>query len=283
VAFTNEQHRKRYAEDAKHREKKLAGNRVYRVEHRERLNALWLERWRSDASYRERHALARLARVYGLSSERYRQMLEQQSGLCRICKGPPRRRLCVDHCDVTQQVRGLLCDNCNTGIGLLGHDPKRLRAAAAYLERAWRGSQPPRRGRSDGRPVALGAPPRRRGGRSKGRPARRNRRRLARARGGGKTPFQATARARSARAGPRVSAAKARPPRPRRKNLKKSRGCAKHALIERLSHDRHASPDGVRPRDRRSKVYAADSAGTPSRREDRDRIPRARPGGIRGV
>ena len=159
MAFTNEQHRKRYAEDAKHREKKLAGNRVYRVEHRERLNALWLERWRSDA-------LARLARVYGLSSEHYLRMVEQQNGVCRICKGPSRRRLCVDHCGLTQQVRGLLCDNCNTGIGLLGHDPKRLRAAAAYLERAQR------------RVVALRAP-------SRSLP-RRGRRGLARGSGAGK-------------------------------------------------------------------------------------------------
>jgi hypothetical protein len=164
VAFTNEQHRKRYAEDAKHREKKLADNRVYRVEHRERLNALWLERWRSDASYRERHALARLARVYGLSSARYLRMVEQQNGVCRICKGPSRRRLCVDHCDVTQQVRGLLCDKCNTTIGLLGHDPKRLRAAAAYLERARRRSAAPRRGRSGGHALALRGPPLRVGG-----------------------------------------------------------------------------------------------------------------------
>jgi hypothetical protein len=164
VAFTNEQHRRRYAEDPTHRASKLAHNRAYRAKHRERLNALWLERWRSDASYRERHALARLARVYGLSSERYLRMLERQNGVCRICKGPSRRRLCVDHCDVTQQVRGLLCDNCNTGIGLLGHDPKRLRAAAAYLERARRASRAPRRGHSPGRAVALRAPPLRVGG-----------------------------------------------------------------------------------------------------------------------
>lgn len=129
------------------------------AEHRERLNALWLDKWRSDAGYRERHALARLARVYGLSGERHRQMLKQQNGVCRICKGPSRRRLCVDHCDVTQQVRGLLCDNCNTGIGLLGHDPRRLRAAAAYLERARGVLEASGRGRSDVRAVPLGTSP----------------------------------------------------------------------------------------------------------------------------
>ena len=77
MAFSNEQHRKRYAEDPKHREKKLADNRVYRAEHRERLNALWLERWRSNPAYRERRRLARLKRLYGLSAERYRREIRE--------------------------------------------------------------------------------------------------------------------------------------------------------------------------------------------------------------
>jgi recombination endonuclease VII len=56
-----------------------------------------------------------------------------------ICRRPPRRRaLCVDHCPVTKQVRRLLYDNCNTGLGLFGDDPVRLQAAAAYLSRARR-------------------------------------------------------------------------------------------------------------------------------------------------
>jgi Autographiviridae endonuclease VII len=139
VAFTNEQHRRRYAEDPAHRAHKLAANRVYRTEHRERLNTLWREKWQANAAYRERHALTRIARLYGLSEEQYRRLLKAQKGVCAICKRPPRRRaLCVDHCPVTQQVRRLLCDNCNTGLGLFGDDPSRLRAAAAYLVRARR-------------------------------------------------------------------------------------------------------------------------------------------------
>jgi Recombination endonuclease VII len=139
VAFTNEQHRKRYAEDPQHREHKLAANRVYRAEHRERLNALWLERCRGNAAYRERRALARIKRLYGLSAEQYRRLLAAQKGVCAICRRAPRRRaLCVDHCPVTKQVRRLLCDHCNTGLGLFGDDPARLRAAAAYLSRARR-------------------------------------------------------------------------------------------------------------------------------------------------
>ncbi len=135
VAFSNEQHRRRYAEDRKHREKKLAANRAYRAERRDRLNAERRDKWRSDADLRARHGAARLGRNYGLSREEYRRLLEEQNGVCAVCKLPSRRALCVDHCHATRQVRGLLCDKCNTALGLLGDDVRRLLAAVAYLNR----------------------------------------------------------------------------------------------------------------------------------------------------
>jgi len=136
VAFSNEQHRRRYAEDRKYREEKLAGNRAYRAAHRDRLNAERRDKWRSDADLRARHGGARLGRNYGLSREQHRQLLEEQNGVCAVCKLPSRRALCVDHCHATRQVRGLLCDKCNTALGLLGDDVRRLLAAVAYLNRA---------------------------------------------------------------------------------------------------------------------------------------------------
>jgi hypothetical protein len=136
VAFSNEQHRRRYAEDRKHREKKLAANRAYRAAHRDRLNAERRDKWRSDAALRARHGGARLSRTYGLSREEHRRLLDAQNGVCAVCKLPSRRTLCVDHCHATRQVRGLLCDKCNTALGLFGDDSKRMRAAAAYVDRA---------------------------------------------------------------------------------------------------------------------------------------------------
>ena len=135
VAFSNEQHRKRYAEDSKHRERKLASNRAYRAEHQERLNALWRDNWQSSAACRERHAGTRRKSIYGLSAEHHRRLVEQQNGVCAICKRPSRRALCVDHCHATRVVRGLLCDKCNTALGLFGDDAGRVLAAVAYLDR----------------------------------------------------------------------------------------------------------------------------------------------------
>lgn len=74
-------------------------------------------------------------RKYGISIERYDEMVAAQCGKCLICNLVPNsHRLAVDHCHVTGNVRGLLCSQCNAGLGLLRDDPERLRAALRYLE-----------------------------------------------------------------------------------------------------------------------------------------------------
>jgi hypothetical protein len=46
----------------------------------------------------------------------------------------PSRSLCIDHDHKNMQVRGLLCDRCNTALGLFFDDAALLRTAADYLE-----------------------------------------------------------------------------------------------------------------------------------------------------
>lgn len=74
---------------------------------------------------------------YGISVDQYDAIYEAQNGLCAICKSPPvvGLRLAVDHDHETLRVRGLICKNCNLGLGLLGDTLERLRSAVAYLER----------------------------------------------------------------------------------------------------------------------------------------------------
>lgn len=74
---------------------------------------------------------------YGLSLAQYETLLEKQEGLCAICRLPNtskrRKYLAVDHDHETQEVRGLLCDQCNVGLGSFKDDPELLRRASLYL------------------------------------------------------------------------------------------------------------------------------------------------------
>jgi hypothetical protein len=64
---------------------------------------------------------------YGLSLQDYRAMLERQGKVCGICKTPG-KPLCVDHCHATGKVRGLLCRDCNLGLGNYKDNPVFTRA-----------------------------------------------------------------------------------------------------------------------------------------------------------
>lgn len=84
----------------------------------------------------------RLLRDYGITPVDYAEMLDAQGGVCAICGEPETtkhkkgtvRQLSVDHNHKTGKVRGLLCHNCNCGIGRLKDDIEKLRKAIAYLE-----------------------------------------------------------------------------------------------------------------------------------------------------
>jgi hypothetical protein len=71
---------------------------------------------------------------YGISAEQWDAMYVAQRGKCAVC-GASDCKLILDHCHATGRVRELLCLNCNSGIGKLGDDAGRVRAAYLYLER----------------------------------------------------------------------------------------------------------------------------------------------------
>lgn len=77
----------------------------------------------------------------GWTPERYRIMLYAQGGYCFICWNPiiavnPENRLCAfrDHNHETGEPRGLLCMNCNNGIGQFKDDLDSLESAIRYLK-----------------------------------------------------------------------------------------------------------------------------------------------------
>src|SRR5689334_6819967 len=54
--------------------------------------------------------------TYGITLEEYQAMLEEQEHVCAICGGTDTKRLSVDHCHITEKIRGLLCRKCNSGL-----------------------------------------------------------------------------------------------------------------------------------------------------------------------
>lgn len=77
-----------------------------------------------------------LKRLYGLTIEDYDNILRTQNGVCKICKEKckTRKYLSVDHCHATGKVRGLLCKECNVGIGCFRNSALLMNSAAEYLE-----------------------------------------------------------------------------------------------------------------------------------------------------
>jgi hypothetical protein len=94
-------------------------------------NARRRERRAADPDHRDKCR----AQSHGLSLQAYRAMRERQKNVCGICKTPG-KPLCVDHCHATGKVRGLLCRDCNLGLGNYKDKPVFTRAATAYLEAA---------------------------------------------------------------------------------------------------------------------------------------------------
>jgi hypothetical protein len=84
----------------------------------------------------DKQANFQLKRKYGITLAEYDTMLEQQEGCCKVCgtdEPGGQGRFHVDHNHTTGKVRGLLCSNCNTGIGKFKDSPTVLLKAAAYL------------------------------------------------------------------------------------------------------------------------------------------------------
>jgi hypothetical protein len=75
-------------------------------------------------------------KAYGIkfTLEQYDVMLAAQNGHCAICLSiPGKRRFHVDHCHKTGKVRGLLCFNCNVGIGKFKDDSELIFKVLRYL------------------------------------------------------------------------------------------------------------------------------------------------------
>lgn len=102
-------------------------------------------------SSRCRHCIsaAFLKYRYGMSIEDFEALRQKQNGQCEIClvkleihpdSSVRTKRVAIDHCHQTGVIRGLLCANCNTGLGMFKDNYKLLQAASEYLLKQQEGS-----------------------------------------------------------------------------------------------------------------------------------------------
>jgi hypothetical protein len=73
-----------------------------------------------------------LYRFYKIHLKDWNALLEKQNFRCAICR-LPMNQINVDHDHSTQTVRGLLCSNCNLGLGNFQDDINFLNNAIQYL------------------------------------------------------------------------------------------------------------------------------------------------------
>ncbi|HEC64952.1 MAG TPA: hypothetical protein ENI23_06655 [bacterium] len=116
----------------KNRVKILAYKKKHRDKYRDRYNL----RAKEKRAKQSEPPSCYLMRCYGITKKQYDAMLEQQNGLCAICrKKEINRRLAVDHNHATKQIRGLLCSLCNTALGKFDDSVNMLTRAINYLKK----------------------------------------------------------------------------------------------------------------------------------------------------
>jgi hypothetical protein len=83
------------------------------------------------------YTLDRRLGQYGLTREAYQQLFEQQNGQCPVCEISLLDTIVhIDHDHATGKVRGLLCQDCNFGLGRFHDKIDVLQAAIDYLKGA---------------------------------------------------------------------------------------------------------------------------------------------------
>lgn len=130
---------KKYYEE--HKEWYKEYHREYYLKHKEKINKQVAEYRRNNPEKaKNTHWKGRIKRLYGITEEEYNNLLQKQNNTCAICNKVEiskyegiLRKLSVDHDHITGKVRGLLCDNCNRGIGHLQEDVDILKQAIKYV------------------------------------------------------------------------------------------------------------------------------------------------------
>lgn len=103
-------------------DKRYLANKKYQEQNKEKIR-FWLKK-------------SRLKRMYGITIEDYDCIFNKQQGKCACCgilNENLTKELSVDHCHETGKIRGLLCHNCNTALGLIKDNVDVLKQMLIYI------------------------------------------------------------------------------------------------------------------------------------------------------
>jgi hypothetical protein len=123
---------KRRAYYAANKERMRAVAKVYRDNNIEKRRA-WHKKYR-DANPGW-HKKGSLKFHYGMSLEDYDSMLQSQDNKCASCGTEliQGKNANIDHNNITGQIRGVLCVNCNLALGHLKEDWNRIVKLSTYI------------------------------------------------------------------------------------------------------------------------------------------------------
>lgn len=119
-----------------YREKRRAYHKEHYQKNKEAISAR-NKAWKAgNSEHRFRSTKAyRLKIQYGISYEKYEELLKACNGKCPICTREFDKKLhapCIDHCHGTGAIRGILCNKCNTAEGAL-ETLENVERLAAYM------------------------------------------------------------------------------------------------------------------------------------------------------
>ena len=131
--------------------RRKAAKKFRSTEEGSKKNKIWNKQWREEnieyvkaenKEWRMNHPeeckrmakKSEMKRLYGLTIEKYDEMLVAQDNKCYICgKSPKKNGLAVDHCHKTKVVRKLLCHGCNIMLGTIEKGEENLLKLLVYL------------------------------------------------------------------------------------------------------------------------------------------------------
>jgi hypothetical protein len=95
---------------------------------------------KSPEKYHRKKEEEALRYRYGITIEQRDKMLDEQGGLCAICSQElsvevkSKNKACVDHCHESNAIRGILCYQCNVGLGSFKDNTELFERAIKYLK-----------------------------------------------------------------------------------------------------------------------------------------------------